>query len=52
LKKPEKCCDTCLYSYVEYNSPNYTHDMFMEDWDRGYCRFWAPQTKKGQRHEK
>ncbi len=37
---------------VEYNSPNYTHDMLMEDWGQGYCRFWAPKTKKGQRHEK
>ena len=36
----------------EHNSPNYTHDMLMEDWGQGFCRFWTPQIQKGQHHEK
>ncbi|MCM1297761.1 MAG: hypothetical protein NC311_19665 [Muribaculaceae bacterium] len=27
----------------EYNAPTYTHDMLMEDWGRGHCRFWSPK---------
>lgn len=34
-------------SSLAYNSSEYTHDMLMEDWGRGYCRFWAPKTRKG-----
>ena len=59
-------CDTCLHSYMErehfrlrqkcsspeYNSPNYTHDMRMEDWGRGCCRFWAPKHERNDLHEK
>lgn len=30
-----------------YNAPSYTHDMLMEDWDLGHCRFWVSQTQKG-----
>ncbi len=62
----KKHCDTCLYAYMEcehfqlrqkcrsmeYNSTKFTHDMLMENWGRSYCRFWAPNTKNGQRHEK
>ena len=54
----EKHCHTCAFSYYpddtgreycnneQYNSPNYTHDMLMEDWDQVYCRFWAPKMRK------
>lgn len=35
-----------------YNSPAYTHEMLMEDWDRGYCRLWEPRISKGEVHEK
>lgn len=66
MSETEKSCNNCLYSYMEcehfhlrqkcrsqeYNSPNYTHDMLMEDWGRGHCRFWAPNIQKGQHHEK
>ncbi len=66
MRDSEKSCSTCQHAYMEcehfqlrqkcrsmeYNSPNYTHDMLMEDWGRGYCRFWAPNTKKGQHDEK
>ncbi len=66
MRDPEKSCSTCQHAYMEcehfrlrqkcrsaeYNSPNYTHDMLMEDWGRGYCRFWVPNTKEGQHHEK
>lgn len=31
-----------------YNSPEYTHEMLMEDWYLGYCRLWAPHLEKGQ----
>lgn len=24
----------------QYNSPDYTQEMRMEDWPLGYCRFW------------
>lgn len=61
MRENEKNCDTCAHSYMdrenfrlrqkcrssEYNSPTYTHEMFMEDWCQGYCRFWAPKTRKG-----
>ena len=57
----EKHCDTCDYSYMEregfvlrqkcrsteYNAENYTHELLMEDWGRGHCRFWTPKTRKG-----
>lgn len=26
-----------------YNSPAYTAKMMLEDWGRGYCRFWTPK---------
>ena len=66
MDKDEKSCDTCLHSYMEcehfhlrqkcrspeYNSLNYTHDMLVEDWGQGFCRFWAPNTQKGKRNEK
>lgn len=26
-----------------YNSSDYTHEMRMEDWDKGFCRFWEPR---------
>lgn len=29
-----------------YNSPAYTHEMLMEDWDKGYCRLWEPRALK------
>jgi hypothetical protein len=32
-------------SNAEYNSVGYTNRMLMEDWGRGYCRFWAPKTQ-------
>lgn len=59
----EKRCSTCASSYYptdgkrehcsnpNYLSPNYTHDMRMEDWSLGYCRFWAPKRQKGVQHE-
>ena len=57
MQENEKSCDTCAHSYMEseglrlrqkcrsseYNSPAYTHDMFMEDRERGLCRFWTPE---------
>lgn len=59
MRETEKSCDTCKHSYMEdedfklwqkcgspeYNSPDYTFDMFMEDRERGYCRFWSPETR-------
>ena len=27
----------------EYNSPEYTSEMFMEDRSHDYCRFWTPR---------
>ena len=30
-----------------YNSPAYTHEMLLEDWDKGFCRLWNPITEKG-----
>ena len=33
------------YASPDYNSPNYTHEMFMEDRARNYCRFWTPKQK-------
>lgn len=61
MSENEKSCSNCRYSYMgredfrpcqkcsnlDYNSPSYTHEMFMEDWELGYCRFWAPNTQKG-----
>ena len=29
-----------------YNSRKYTADMLLQDWGRGYCRFWAPKTER------
>ena len=66
LKESAKHCNTCLHSYMEcehfhirqkcrspkYNSPNYTHEMLMEDWGRGHCRFWTPNIQKGNLNEK
>lgn len=55
-----KHCNTCSHVYYaiesgsvvrqrcaspDYNSPNYTHEMFMEDRDRDHCRFWSPKQK-------
>ena len=34
-----------------YNSPAYTHEMLLEDWDKGFCRLWTPITEKGNEHE-
>ena len=31
-----------------YNSPVYTHQMLLEDWDKGFCRLWTPITEKGK----
>ena len=31
-----------------YNSPVYTHEMLLEDWDKGFCRLWTPITEKGK----
>lgn len=59
LRENEKSCNTCAHSYMdhegfrlrqkcrspEYNAPEYTHDMFMEDWSQGYCRFWTPEIR-------
>lgn len=59
MRESEKSCNTCAHSYMEredfklrqkcrspeYNSPDYTFDMFMEDQERGYCRFWSPETR-------
>lgn len=59
MRETEKSCNTCKHSYMEredfnlrqkcrspeYNSPDYTFDMFMEDRERGYCRFWSPETR-------
>lgn len=58
MREPKTHCDTCACSYREqgdprqrcrnpaYNAPSYTHDMLMEDWGQGYCRFWTPQTER------
>ncbi len=29
-----------------YNSPEYTHEMFMEDRGHDYCRFWTPKEER------
>ena len=34
-----------------YNSPAYTHQMLLEDWDKGCCCLWNPITEKGNAHE-
>ena len=64
MRKEDKHCDTCLYACRDrddprqkcsswaYNASTYTHDMLMEDWGRGYCRFWTPNIKKEYRDEK
>ena len=59
MKEEEKTCDTCAHAYYDpagagtqncsspnYNSQSYTHDMLMEDWSQGRCRFWAPQIQE------
>lgn len=28
-----------------YNSDEYTHEMLMEDWEKGYCRLWTPKDR-------
>ena len=59
MRGHEKNCDTCAHSYTEregirlrqkcrspeYNSVAYTHEMFMEDRNRGCCRFWSPEIR-------
>lgn len=59
MRETEKSCNTCAHSYMEredfklrqkcrspeYSSPDYTFDMFMEDRERGHCRFWSPETR-------
>lgn len=54
-------CNSCAHSYMdreglrlrqkcrssEYNSPDYTSGMFMEDRKRGLCRFWTPEIQGG-----
>ena len=30
----------------QYNSPEYTEKMYMEDQKQGCCRFWAPIERK------
>jgi len=30
----------------EYNSPEYTSEMFMEDRSHDYCRFWTPREER------
>ena len=64
LSDLEKCCRSCAFSrYLQgetrercgspdYNAPTYTHDMLMEDWGQGYCRFWTPKTQEGVHDEK
>lgn len=66
MKESAKHCNTCLHFYMEcehfhirqkcrnpkYNSPNYTHEMLMEDWGQGHCRFWTPNIQKGNLNEK
>lgn len=52
-KKPDfpegkaQCC-----SSPAYNSPDYTHEMFMEDTAKGHCRFWTPKQGKEGQYEK
>lgn len=55
-------CDKCKYSYKEmehgiltqfcnnsdYNSCDYTHEMLMEDWGKGHCRFWEAKEEEEQ----
>ena len=57
MREDEKNCANCAHSFMdrgrlrlrqkcrspEYNSPAYTHDMFVEDRERGLCRFWTPE---------
>ena len=66
MSEEEKACSNCLHSYMEcehfhlrqkcrspeYNSLSYTHDMLMEDWGQGYCRFWAPKNTEENHNEK
>jgi hypothetical protein len=63
--KIAKHCNNCNHSYYaadtdeaaktqhcsspEYNSPEYTEEMLMADWDKGYCRFWSLRITKGKR---
>ena len=61
MRENEMSCDACAHSYMErensklrqkcrspeYNAATYTHEMFMEDWGLGYCRFWTPKIQKG-----
>lgn len=59
MNETEKTCDTCAHAYYDpaeaetqncsnpnYNSQSYTHDMLMEDWSHGHCRFWAPKIQE------
>ena len=39
-------------SSPDYNATTYTHEMLMEDWGQGHCRFWAPKIQEGEQHEK
>ena len=59
MREDEKNCATCAHSFMEseglrlrqkcrspeYNSPDYTSGMFMEDRERGFCRFWSPEIR-------
>ena len=61
LPENEKNCATCAHSYMGYEnfklrqkcrspercSPAYTQEMFMEDRERGVCRFWTSEIRKG-----
>lgn len=68
MSEETKSCTTCAYSYYltdahdnpteqccsneKYNAPEYTREMLMEDWDKGYCRFWTPKEERNNQHEK
>ena len=57
----EKKCSNCRFSYAaqdfsgrakgqncssqKYNSPDYTNEMLMEDWNKGHCRFWEAKER-------
>lgn len=35
-------------SNKQYNSPDYTSEMYQEDRKHGCCRFWAPENRKDE----
>lgn len=45
-KLGSKTITTQMCRNPDYNSPDYTHEMLMEDWGKGYCRFWTPRLQK------